>query len=257
MKTKITALVITFFSLVISSSVFADGYLVTSDLWIKAVINTVEKGPIEAVWQKGGEDTTSRGDTVIWGHFYASPFDVTWGSQNNPDLYVKIWFDVSGRIDVNFFHVSVPDIEVYSDYPYDGTWDQHGTTTMANRYVRHEYWRENPEPITCENMDGTWTGTWYSIHSISGNISASISQVDCNLTGSITLTNTDLGTVTTNFSEPVNGNILDLSLRWSAGGYSGRLDINGTLSGNSITGNYDLYVDSWGHYDYGTFIIER
>ena len=34
------------------------GNLVTSDLWIKAVINTEEKGPIEAVWQKGGEDTT-------------------------------------------------------------------------------------------------------------------------------------------------------------------------------------------------------
>jgi hypothetical protein len=42
------------------------GNLVTSDLWIKAVINTVEKGPIKAVWQKGGEDTTSRGDRVIW-----------------------------------------------------------------------------------------------------------------------------------------------------------------------------------------------
>ncbi len=117
------------------------GDMVTSDLWIRAVINTVERGPIEAVWQKGGEDNTSRGDRVIWGHFYASPNDVTWGSQNNPDLFVKIWFDVSGRIDVNYFHVSVPDIEVYSDYPYDGTQDQHGTTTMADRYIRHEYWR--------------------------------------------------------------------------------------------------------------------
>lgn len=111
--------------------------------------------------------------------------------------------------------------------------------------------------VSTVNFSGSWAGTWYSIHSISGNISATISQVDSNLTGSITLTNTDLGTVTTNFSEPVNGNILDLSLRWSAGDYSGRLDINGTLSGNSITGNYDLYVDSWGHYDHGTFIIER
>ena len=116
-----------------------EGYLVTSDLWIKAVINTVEKGPIEAIWEKGGEDTTSRGDRVIWGHFYANPSDVTWGSEKNPDLFVKIWFDVSGRIDVNYFHVSVPDIEVYSDYPYDSTADGHGTTTMSQRYIRHEY----------------------------------------------------------------------------------------------------------------------
>ena len=139
MKTKITAFVIMLLYLMISSSVFAEGYLVTPDLWIKAVINTVEKGPIEAVWQKGGEDTTSRGDRVIWGHFYASPSDVTWGSENNPDLFVKIWFDVSGRIDVNFFHVSVPDIVVYSDYPYDGTPDEQGTTTMSRRYIRQYY----------------------------------------------------------------------------------------------------------------------
>ena len=127
------------------------GNMVTSDLWIRAVINTEEKGSIEAVWLKGGEDTTSRGDTVIWGHFYASPSDVTWGSENNPDLYVKIWFDVSGRIDVNYFHVSVPDIEVYSDYPYDGTADEQGTTTMSRRYIRQYY--ENGESHMDENYE--------------------------------------------------------------------------------------------------------
>jgi hypothetical protein len=75
-----------------------------------------------------------------WEHFYTNPSDVTWGSENNPDLFVKIWFDVSGRVDVNYFHVSVPDIEVYSDLPDDGTYDQKDTTIMDNRYIRHEYW---------------------------------------------------------------------------------------------------------------------
>jgi hypothetical protein len=101
----------------------------------------VEKGPVDAVWRLGGQDTTARGDQVVWGHFYASPSDVSWGSQDNPDLYVKIWFDVSGRIDVNYFHVSVPDIEVYSDYPSDSAYDQKGTTIMSDRYIRHEYRR--------------------------------------------------------------------------------------------------------------------
>ncbi len=86
------------------------GNQITSDLWIAAVINTEEKGPVEAVWQKGGEDTTSRGDMVLWGYFYANPSDVNWGSLNNPEIFVKVWFDVSGRVDVNYFHVSVPDI---------------------------------------------------------------------------------------------------------------------------------------------------
>ena len=127
------------------------GYLVTDDLWIGAIINSEEKGPIEAVWQKGGEDTTSRGDRVIWGYFYASPSDVTWGSENNPDLFVKIWFDVSGRVDVNYFHVSVPDIVVYSDYPYDDTPDEQGTTTMSMRYIRQYY--ENGQSYSEENYE--------------------------------------------------------------------------------------------------------
>jgi hypothetical protein len=117
------------------------GYTSINDLRIGAMINTEERGPIEAIWQPGGQGSTDRGDEVVWGYFYASPSDVDWGSRDNPDLYVKIWFDAGGRIDVNFFHVSVPDIEVYSDYPGDGTYDQAGTTIMENRYIRHEYQR--------------------------------------------------------------------------------------------------------------------
>jgi hypothetical protein len=117
------------------------GYLVTSDLWIKAVIHTEDKGAVGAVWEKGGQAATSRGDQVIWGYFYADPKDVSWGSRQNPDLFVKIWFDVSGRTDVNFFHVSVPKIEVFSDYKYDGTPDQTGMTTTTDRYIRQ--WYEN------------------------------------------------------------------------------------------------------------------
>ena len=129
------------------------GTMVTSDLWIKAVIDTEEKGPVEAVWQKGGEGTTSAGDRVIWGYFYASPSDVTWGSQDNPDCFVKIWFDHGGRVDVNFFHVSVPHIEVYSDYPYDGTPDEHGTATMTKRYVR-QYYENGAAHMHVQDEDG-------------------------------------------------------------------------------------------------------
>jgi hypothetical protein len=116
-----------------------NGYLVTDDLWIRAVIQAEGKGPIEAVWSKGGQDVTARGDTVIWGYFYASPSDVSWGSPNNPDLFVKIWLDVNGPVYVDYFHVSVPDIEVYTDLPYDGTPDEHSTATLSNRFVEHYY----------------------------------------------------------------------------------------------------------------------
>jgi len=53
---------------------------------------------------------TQGGDGVEWSYFYVDENQTTWGSPNNPDLYIKVWLDRSGRIDVNCFHVSVPDI---------------------------------------------------------------------------------------------------------------------------------------------------
>jgi hypothetical protein len=116
---------------------------VTEDLWIKASIHSVEKGPIEAVWKQGGDSKTTRGDRVIWGYFYANPADVSWGSENNPDAFVKVWYDVSGRIDVNFFHVSVPDIEVTSAMS-DNVNGQSNVITMSKRYARHTYGQGTP-----------------------------------------------------------------------------------------------------------------
>ncbi|MDM8552098.1 C1 family peptidase [Desulfobacterales bacterium HSG2] len=136
---------------VAAGTAYSSGYLVDDDLWIRAVINTVEKGPIDAMWERGGEDRTAGGDRVIWGHFYASPDDVIWGSRQNPDLFVKIWFDRGGRVDVNFFHVSVPDIDVYSSYRYQGAEDQQGRTTMERRYIRQYY--ENGESHTDESYE--------------------------------------------------------------------------------------------------------
>ncbi len=130
------------------------GYLLPSDdLWIRAVINTEKKGPIEAVWEKRGEDRTEAGDKVTWGYFHADPDDVNWGSRQNPDLFVKIWFDRNGRLDVNFFHVSVPDIEVWSDYPYDGTPDTHGVTTLTRRYIR-QYHEDGGHFMEARDEDG-------------------------------------------------------------------------------------------------------
>lgn len=116
-----------------------NGYIITSSLDIGASIDTVEAGSIEGILINGGQDTTSRGDQVIWGYFTADPDIVTWGNKNNPEVFVKIWFDVSGRIDVNYFHVSVPDIGVYSAYENGTGFDQRGVTILEDRYTRHEF----------------------------------------------------------------------------------------------------------------------
>jgi sugar lactone lactonase YvrE len=108
------------------------------NLWMKVMIQTEDRGPIEAVWKQGGDSMTSQGDRVIWGYFYADSRDVSWGYEQNPDLFVKIWYDHTGRIDVNFFHVSVPDIEVYSAIR-EISKLSYNRSTMNKRYVRHTY----------------------------------------------------------------------------------------------------------------------
>ena len=110
-----------------------------NNLRIGATINTVDKGPIEGVWRQGGQDTTSRGDQVVWGYFYADPSVMSWGSPDNPDLFVKIWFDVGGAVFVDFFHVSVPDIEIFSNRSSGGSYANRGVTILSNRFVEHRY----------------------------------------------------------------------------------------------------------------------
>lgn len=113
------------------------------NLWIRAVIHTEDKGPIEGVWKKGGEDTNSFG-TFIWGYFYASPTDVSWGSPENPDIFVKIAI-IGDWVNLNYFHVSVPEITVYTDYPYDGSPDAQDTATgpppkfSSHRFIEHRF----------------------------------------------------------------------------------------------------------------------
>jgi hypothetical protein len=124
--------------------------LVTEDVCIDATLNTVEKGEIKAVWEKGNDSSTLRGDRVVWGYFYASPSDVSWGSKNNPDVFVKVWVDVSGRIDVNFFHVSVPDAKVISSHK-DGNGVLSSTIATAKRYAKHAY--EITQTATTKHMD--------------------------------------------------------------------------------------------------------
>ncbi len=117
-----------------------------NSLFIGSVIHTEEKGAIEAIWKSKGRDTTSRGDEVVWGYFHADPAEVSWGSAENPELFVKIWSDVSGMINVNYIHVSVPPINVYSDYPDDGSsYDKADTTYTDNRYIRHDFHRESSD----------------------------------------------------------------------------------------------------------------
>jgi hypothetical protein len=123
-----------------TQSTIPGGYdLAENGLRIGAIIQTENMGPIEGIWRQGGQATTERGDKVLWGYFYADPAIMNWGSAENPDLFVKAWYDVSGAVFLNFFHVSVPDIDVFSEMPVTGIYNNQGTTTLGNRFIEHRY----------------------------------------------------------------------------------------------------------------------
>ena len=114
-----------------------------NDIGIRALIHTEENGTIQAVWKKGGQADLPVG-RLIWGYFYADPDEVSWGDPDNPEMFVKILVGPAEEwVNVDYFHVSVPDIEVFTDYPADGTADGHDTATGPNagslRFVEHTF----------------------------------------------------------------------------------------------------------------------
>lgn len=131
-----------------------NGDLAHEALWLRGVINTVESGDIEGVWNLRGDAYVPRGDRVLWGYFYADPEQVDWGSPDNPEMFVKIWQDVSGRTDVNFFHVSVPNIDVYSSAQFpEGA--RHSDSTLTQRYARHFYTDSEQDSSSGEELIDT------------------------------------------------------------------------------------------------------
>jgi hypothetical protein len=103
-------------------------------------------------WKETGRESTSGGDAVIAGYFYAPSEKVTWGSEANPEVYAKLWFAANGMLNVNFFHVGVFDVQLATSYGEDmpqlngGSDLEHNKITIGRkawRYSRHDYtnWR--------------------------------------------------------------------------------------------------------------------
>ncbi|SEH05776.1 hypothetical protein [Candidatus Venteria ishoeyi] len=145
-----------------------------SELSIRAVIlNPLDQGAsvdnFDLQWQETQRSSTSGGDFVIAGYFYASSSQVSWGSDANPEVYVKIWFGSNNILNLNFFHVGVFDIELSSTY--NGTsptieGGKSGNTKVISigeaswRYMRHDYVMGTDDNMAssggCSDLSGTW-----------------------------------------------------------------------------------------------------
>ena len=118
----------------------SEGYTLSSGLWAKAMLKSYT-GTVDLIWKEVGKDTTPNGDKVISGYFYANPQDFPYGSQYNPEAFVKIFIATNGWCNIAFNHVTADDIVVSSAHYYKASADQFGTITLNDRLEEHLYSR--------------------------------------------------------------------------------------------------------------------
>jgi len=114
------------------------GYDLTASLWAKAILRP-STGAVNLIWKEVGTDTTPSGDTVVSGYFYASPEDFPYGSQYNPEVFVKVYIASNGWANMAFNHVTVDDVDISSAKEFSGSIDQFGTATLNDRLLEHQY----------------------------------------------------------------------------------------------------------------------
>ena len=235
------------------------GYNVTSELWAKAVLKTPSAGDVTLVWREVGTDTTPSGATVVSGYFYADPADFAYGSQYNPELFVKIYIDPSGWCNMAFNHVTVDDVSVYSAHNYSGSANQTGTAKLDSRLVEHTYTGVGSGTAVNPNgsLTGSWSGSWSS-GGESGAVYAELTQSGSSVSGTMTVYDTDCGNyydVAVSGTEQGSGTY-SFEANTSCGSDSVSLQFSGMLTGESMTGTYRNYV-AGSLYDVGSFSMSR
>ena len=228
------------------------GYNVTSELWAKAVLQ-VPGNPVTLVWSEVGSDTTPSGAKVISGYFYADPNDFAYGSQYNPELFVKIYIDKSGWCNMAFNHVTVDDVAVSSAHNYSGSADQTGTAMLTSRLVEHTYTGVGTgagEPTY--DAGGTWSITVTDLPgSIQSNTQCETDPVDQDV---LTLTQSGNSFYFTTedgdfFSGTVDGSLYRFSGTWVE--EDGNFTVTGSFnlhSSTSFSGSGHVRVEDDGFY---------
>ena len=110
------------------------------------------------------------------------------------------------------------------------------------------------------DVTGNWQGNWISGYGGTGGLYVNINQTGTTLSGSLTIGNTECGTFSNLvLSGIVSGNIISIytsAICYFDQSFNELSFTHGTVTGNSITGNYSVYSDGelW---DYGTFSLTR
>lgn len=161
-----------------------------------------------------------------------------------------------------------------TDIPVIGDWDGDGdddigvyrpTTNMF--YLDEDFdgiadWSvPGPQKDDSLTATGTWTGQWISDFNEYGSITATIVQTGAVLSGVMTVTNTDCGTLSNLalYGSVSNANVYSFEATYNCDGDIATLEYtNGVIAadGETMAGDYTVYVNGE-YYDSGTFDVTR
>ena len=121
-------------------TICGDGYYLTASLWARAVLE-IPGHPVVLKWKMIGTDITESGDQVVNGYFYADPDDFAYGSEYNPELFVKIYIATNGWCNIAFNHVTVDPVSIDSEHIGSAfsALAKSGTVTLSKRLLEHRY----------------------------------------------------------------------------------------------------------------------
>jgi hypothetical protein len=108
------------------------------------------------------------------------------------------------------------------------------------------------EPPTVD-VTGTWTGTWMSSTGMGGDVSATLTQTGADVEGTMTIDGSPCFSVG-NVSGTVSGNRISTGAFFSG---DSRVNFNGTVVGDSISGTYEAVRAGACTGDQGTFSLDR
>ena len=190
----------------LSASAVDGGYVLSSDLWAKAVLQ-VSANPVTLIWKEVGSDVTPSGARVVSGYFYADPDVFAYGSVYNPEVFVKVYVAETGWANIAFNHVTVDDVSLYSAHQYSGAASKTGSISLEGRLAEHQF-DINISPLTLKSV------------AISG-----AGSVNENSSSGYTLT----ASYTDGTSQTVTG-----AATWSVTSSFASIDANGVLTALSV-----------------------
>jgi len=159
----------------------------------------------------------------------------------------------------------------YASYPYN-----YGTAQYASNYYPYGYqanpysqplpYYQNPSSSTStqstiQNVNGTWVGTWYTTLSTgtvnNGNAAVSLVQNGVEINGNISMTQNSVQKISASIGGALSGTSINLTGALQSGTDIYTLTINGTVSGNNLSGTYSIATNSGAIVESGTYSLTR